>query len=131
MICREPSIPDDSPAVVMILPLSTKRRSETTLVLGAAALRRSIRLAVVVASRPSSSPALLRINAPLHTDMTMVAPWALSWIHCITAGLFIAERTLPPGTTRMSGWGELATVYFGLTLIPIAVVMELGFSATV
>ncbi len=108
MTCSAPSIPEDSPAAVTIFPLSTKRLSETTRVFGAAALSSSIRPAKVVASRPSSSPAFARKNAPLQTEKTSSAPFAFSRTQRMTAAFSSCGGTLPPGSTIRSGFGALA-----------------------
>src|SRR6516162_2696008 len=87
--------------------------------------------AVVVALRPSSSPVLARMNAPLHTDMVWVVPAFAERIQLRVDGSFVVARTPPPGMSRTSGWGASAKVWSGTTVMPIAVVTGCFDLATV
>ncbi len=71
------------------------------------------------------------MNAPLQTESVWVVCAVSSATHFRVAALARGARTSPPGTTRISGRGASAKVYFGTTVIPIAVVTGSRVSATV
>ncbi len=77
---------------------------------------------VVVAARPSSSPVLARMNAPLQTDIVFWVRAVTSRIQASVGSLLLAPRTPPPGITSTSGCGAPANANFGVTVMPIAVV---------
>ena len=83
-----------SPAVVMILPLSTKRWSSTTLIFGYWARSFGMLPLVVVAVRPSSKPAFARMNAPLQTDIVCSVCAAVASTHASVGSL--SERAAHP-----------------------------------
>src|SRR5262245_45002169 len=130
--CRLMSIPAAIPAEQMTRPLSTKRRSACTVVLGAVWLSRSSAPWWVVASSPSSSPAFASSSAPVQTDRISSAFCDVSWIQSIRVGLCISLRVpSPPGTSSRSGCGQSASRWCGLTLSPWRASVGPARSATV
>ena len=94
------SIPDDTPAAVMILPCSTTRSD-----VGVAPNSFSMSSAAqcVVAFFPCSSPAAPSSSEPVHTDVVHVLPASIARIHSSVASSSMSGRVpMPPGTTRMS-----------------------------
>ena len=106
-------MPAETPCVVTMRPLSTKRASGTTVMRGK--LRSfSIEPKCVVARSPSRRPALARTSAPLHTDMVSSAPATRALTHAIILASPYTEAACPPGMTRMSGLGLSAMPYSGV-----------------
>lgn len=104
--CSAPSIPADTPAVVITFPLSTQRTSERTSVCGASFLNRSIAPYQVVAFFPSSTPALAKMKAPVQTEKAIWSLLLFFLTHAITSRLSTDAFVPPPGRTSISGLGQ-------------------------
>jgi hypothetical protein len=94
--------------VVITVPLSMNRRPWCTRARGATRRRASMALYQVVASRPSSMPALARIIAPVQTVTLSCAALARSVTQRIIAGSVVTTSLPPPGRRMMSVGGASA-----------------------
>ena len=129
---KDISIPADMPADTMILPLSMIRLFAWIVVWGATSFNSSMAPWWVVAARPSSKPAFARSRDPVHTERINSAFCEEFLIQSIRIELWISFRVPnPPGTSRISGWGQSWMVKCGLTLKWFRAKMGCPFSATV
>ena len=119
------------PAEVKIRPSSTTCLSYSTVTDGKDSRIQSSERQWVVAWRPSSKPANPRSIEPVQTDVRVTTSKArLRNQSSITGFLSSLRVPQPPGTTRISNFGQLSNVWSGITFIPPDVSTGSFFSAT-
>ena len=107
MIASAMSIPAGTPAEVANLPSSTQRACLTHWTVRPLASTHANERLLVVARRPSSSPARASRPAPVHTEVTNSAVSARARNHEMSLTLSTSRRVpIPPGTSITSSRGR-------------------------
>src|SRR5208283_2925839 len=119
------------PADVNIRPSSTTCLSYSTITDGNDSRIQSSERQWVVAWSPSSKPANPRSIEPVQTDVRVSTSETRLRNHSsITGFLSFLRVPQPPGTTRISNFGQLSNVWSGITFMPPVVSTGSFFSAT-
>jgi hypothetical protein len=124
-------MPAETPAVMTMCPLSTKRTPSRTLAFGAASRSQPVMLWKVVASSPSRKPLSARQKAALQTEKAISTFGTCSRTKRASGPSPSRHAVSPPGITRMSGGGQSPVVKSGTTVTMLFVRSGLRSGPTV